>query len=95
MNIALVLSGGEGTRMGAELPKQYCTIAGKPVIVHTLEQFEQFDEVSTVIIVASPEWEARIWEWKAAYFISKVQAVASAGSNRQLSIRNGRPVSPS
>ena len=89
MNIALVLSGGEGTRMGAELPKQYCTIAGKPVIVHTLEQFEQFDEVSTVIIVASPEWEARIWEWKAAYFISKVQAVASAGSNRQLSIRNG------
>ena len=40
MNIALVLSGGTGMRMGLEVPKQYQILAGKPVIVHTLEQFE-------------------------------------------------------
>ena len=60
MNIALALSGGSGTRLGSELPKQYWTIAEKPVIVHTLEQFERFEAVEGVICVAAQEWSERI-----------------------------------
>lgn len=89
MNIALVLSGGTGARMGLEIPKQYQVIAGKPVIVHTLEQFEQMAEVDSVIVVASPEWETKILEWKTCYELSKLRKIAPAGPDRQQSIRNG------
>lgn len=89
MNIALVLSGGTGRRMGMEVPKQYQTIAGKPVIVHTLGRFEGLAEVDGVIVAASPEWEPRIWEWKTGYGLSKIWKIASAGPDRQQSIRNG------
>lgn len=89
MNIALVLSGGTGTRLGSELPKQYWEIAGKPVIVHTLEQFERFQAVLGVIVVASAEWAARIWEWKETYNLFKLWDIAPAGMDRQQSIKSG------
>ena len=89
MNIALALSGGSGTRLGSELPKQYWTIAEKPVIVHTLEQFERFESVEGVICVAAQEWSERIWDWKKAYGLSKLWEIAPAGADRQQSIRNG------
>lgn len=89
MNIALVLSGGTGARMGMGLPKQYQTIAGKPVLVHTLEQFEPFQEISCVIVAASSEWEEQILEWKRIYGLSKLRKLAPAGPDRQQSIRNG------
>ena len=89
MNVVLVLSGGTGTRLGASVPKQYCTIAGKPVIVHTLEQFQKCHGVAGVIVVALAEWRAKILVWKEAYGLSKLWAIAPAGADRQLSIRNG------
>lgn len=89
MNLAVVLSGGTGTRMGLGIPKQYQVIADRPVIVHTLEQFERFPEVGGVVAVASPEWEGRILEWKTIYGLSKLRKIAPAGPDRQQSIRNG------
>lgn len=89
MNIALVLSGGIGARMGLEIPKQYQVIASKPVLIHTLEQFERFPEISGVVAVASSEWEDQILEWKTIYGLSKLKKIAPAGPDRQQSIRNG------
>lgn len=89
MNVALVLSGGTGRRFRADIPKQYQTIAGKPVIVHTLEQFEPLPEISHVIVATSPEWEGKILEWKREYGLSKLWKAAPAGPDRQESIRNG------
>lgn len=89
MNIALVLSGGTGMRMGLEVPKQYQILAGKPVIVHTLEQFEGCPQVDHVIAVAASDWEETIWEWKGEYGLSKLKAVAAAGEDRQRSILSG------
>lgn len=89
MNVALVLSGGTGARMGLDVPKQYQTIAGKPVIVRTLERLERFQGVAGVIVVASPEWKTRIWEWKESYGLSKLWEIAPAGPDRQQSIRSG------
>lgn len=89
MNVALVLSGGNGKRLGSGLPKQYWVIAGKPVIVHTLEQFQRCGQVDVVIAVAAPEWEDRVLEWKEACGLDKLRAVAPAGADRQQSIRNG------
>lgn len=89
MNIALVLSGGTGARMGLDVPKQYQRIAGKPVIVHTLEQLERCGAVEGVIVAAAPEWTAAVLRWKESFHLTKLLAVAPAGADRQLSIRNG------
>jgi len=88
-NIAVVLSGGTGARMGADLPKQYIELAGKPILVHTLEQFERCDAVEGVVVTAGSEWEAAILRWKQEFCLSKLLSIAPAGENRQLSIRNG------
>lgn len=89
MNFALVLSGGSGRRLDAQLPKQYWIIAGKPVVVHTLEQFQRCAEIDFVIVSAASEWEASILEWKGKYDLNKLTTIAPAGPNRQQSIRNG------
>lgn len=75
--------------MGMKRPKQYQSVAGKPVIVHTLEQFERFQDVHHVFVAASPEWKEPIWEWKRVYGLSKLRKIALAGPDRQQSIRNG------
>ena len=76
--------------MGGELPKQYIELAGKPVIVHTLEQLERCGVVEGVIVAAAPEWTTEILRWKEAFSLSKLLAVAPAGADRQRSNRNGQ-----
>ena len=88
-NVALVLSGGTGDRMGGGTPKQYRTVAGKPVLVHTLERLERCSAIDGVFVIASPQWTDRILEWKEAFGLEKLLEAAPAGANRQLSIRNG------
>lgn len=87
-NVAIVLSGGTGARMGAELPKQYIELAGKPVLIHTLEQIQRCEALDGVVVTASPEWKERIFQWKEEFSLTKLLTVASAGEDRQLSIRN-------
>ena len=88
-NIAVVLSGGTGTRMGAEFPKQYMELAGKPVLVHTLEQIQRCGALEGVLVTASPAWTEQILQWRENFALTKLLGVAPAGEDRQLSIRNG------
>lgn len=88
-NIALVLSGGTGSRMGEGLPKQYQHIAGKPVLVHTLEVLERCAAIDGVLAVADPQWTDTILKWKETYSLTKLAATAPAGADRQRSIKNG------
>lgn len=88
-NIAVVLSGGTGTRVGADLPKQYLELAGKPVIVHTLERLQRCRAVDGVIVTASDSWKERLLQWKETFALTKLLAVAPAGKDRQLSIKSG------
>lgn len=88
-NIAVVLSGGTGIRMGVDLPKQYSELAGKPVIIHTLEQIQRCNAIDGAVVTASSMWEEQIFQWKEKFSLTKLLAVAPAGENRQMSIRNG------
>ena len=88
-SVAVVLSGGTGSRLGGDIPKQYIELAGKPVIVHTLEQLQRCGAIDGVVVTASSMWEKQILLWKEEFALTKLLAVALAGSNRQLSIRNG------
>ena len=51
MNIAMILAGGSGTRLGADRPKQFVEILGKPVLVYTIEIFQTHAEVDAIEIV--------------------------------------------
>lgn len=86
---ALIVAGGSGKRMGAELPKQYLEIAGKPVLMHTLERFKTFSE-SIEIIAVLPENQLRFWnELQKKYSFNVPHTLVKGGKTRFFSVRNG------
>lgn len=90
MNIALVLSGGTGTRMGTDIPKQYIEVCGKPVIIYSMEHLTAHDGIDAIQIVAEPDWQEQIRDWlSAAGLTRKVRGFSMPGENRQLSIFHG------
>ena len=56
MIFGLILAGGIGSRMGADMPKQYLEIGGKPIIVHTLEHFLEYENFEKIIVLCPKEW---------------------------------------
>lgn len=62
MNIAIILSGGTGTRMGLSIPKQYVEVNGKPVIEYCLSTLLGHDKIDIAVIAASTEWHDLIDE---------------------------------
>ncbi|MGB0888274.1 MAG: 2-C-methyl-D-erythritol 4-phosphate cytidylyltransferase [Vicingaceae bacterium] len=61
MKYAIIVAGGKGERMGAKMPKQFLELAGKPILMHTLEKFRATDP-SIEIILALPENQIEFWE---------------------------------
>ena len=85
MNIAIILSGGTGTRLGADIPKQYIEVNGRTIISYCLECFEACDEIDAIQVVADPAWQETIAEERFA----KIKGFSKPGETRQLSIVNG------
>ena len=69
MNIALILSGGTGARLGTEIPKQYLEEGGRPVLSYCLETLSLHAGIDAIQIVAEPSWRPQISRWleKAAF----------------------------
>lgn len=86
MNIALILAGGTGTRLGSDIPKQYIEVKGKPVIAYCVEKFILNADIDFIQIVADEMWHDYIR--KHIDFI-KIKGFSQPGKNRQLSIYNG------
>lgn len=90
MNVALILAAGVGSRMGnADKPKQFLLIYGKPLMVHTIEAFENHDDIDVVVIVTNEEYLDQVKVWCKQYDLSKVKAVVAGGDSRQKSVFNG------
>ena len=60
MNIALVLAGGTGTRLGADIPKQYIEVNGRMIIDYCLKTLDESDYIDAVWIVADSVWQDKI-----------------------------------
>lgn len=90
MNLyVLIVAGGSGKRMGAEMPKQYLELAGKPVLMHTLERFKSFND-SIEIITVLPENQLRFWEeLQKKYSFDIPHTIVKGGSSRFYSVKNG------
>ena len=90
MNVALVLSGGNGTRLGGEIPKQYIEVKDKPILLYCLETLCRNSMIDAVQIVAAKEWQDSILSWLRKYQLAdKFKGFSEPGENRQLSIVNG------
>ena len=84
MNIAIVLSGGTGIRLGSQIPKQYIEVGGKTIISYCLEVLDQCFQIDAIQIVADESWHDVIKKTQ----MSKFKGFSKAGINRQLSIFN-------
>lgn len=89
MNIAVILAGGVGARVGAEIPKQYIKILGKPVMVYTLEKFEKNPNIDAIEIVCIKGHVPYVKDLVKEYGITKVKWYSEGGSTFQESTMNG------
>lgn len=86
---ALIVAGGSGKRMGAEIPKQFLELGGRPLLMHTIERFKQFDE-NIEIITVLPEDEIRHWmKLQKEKSFCVLQTMVKGGSTRFHSVKNG------
>ncbi|MCX6326182.1 MAG: 2-C-methyl-D-erythritol 4-phosphate cytidylyltransferase [Bacteroidia bacterium] len=86
---AVIVAGGSGKRMGAEIPKQFLELAGKPVLMHTIERFKSFNDAIEIITVL-PENQLRFWiDLQKKYSFTVPHTLVKGGSARFFSVRNG------
>ena len=85
MNIALILSGGTGTRLGNDIPKQYLECNGKKIVTYCMETFQKCELVDVIWVVAHQEFY-ELFEKEA---IPKLKGFSKPGETRQVSIYNG------
>lgn len=86
---AIILAGGKGTRVGANIPKQFIEINGKPILAYTLEVFERNPLINDIIVVCIEGWEEVVRSYIQTYSISKLCKVISGGQSALESIRLG------
>ena len=89
MNIAVMLAGGTGERLGAGRPKQFVEIGDRPLIIHCLEIYEQSPIIDAIEVVCHKDWIDHVWMLVEKYGISKVRWVCEGGDTCQDSTRNG------
>lgn len=81
-NIAIILAGGIGSRMCSTMPKQFLMLNDKPVIIHTLYNFEKNRNIDNILVVCEKNWidylKALIEKWR----LSKVEWIIPGGGHR-------------
>lgn len=88
-NIGLLIAGGSGVRMHQNIPKQFLTVYERPVIIYTLEAFQNHSEIDAIAVVCLEGWEQILWAYAKQFNITKLKYVIPGGKNGQDSIRNG------
>ena len=89
MNIALIIAGGSGQRMGQDIPKQFINVFDKPVLIYTLEGFQKHPQIDAIEVVCIDGWHDILWAYSKQFNIAKLKWVISGGNSGQESIRNG------
>ena len=89
MNIALITAGGVGNRMGQDIPKQFMTIENCPVIIYTLQSFQNSPEIDAIAVICLKGWEVILQSYANQYMITKLKWIFEGGNTNQESIYNG------
>lgn len=90
MNIGVIFAGGVGKRMNSRVkPKQFINVYGKPIIIHTLELFENHEEIDAIAVACLADWIPYLEELLEKFNIKKVKRIVPGGESGQESIYNG------
>ena len=89
MTTAIIIAGGSGARMGQDIPKQFINVYDKPVLIYTLEGFQNHPQIDAIEVVCIDGWHDVVWAYAKQFNISKLKWIVSGGSTGQESIRNG------
>ena len=88
-NYVVLLAGGVGKRMGADVPKQFLEVKNKPIIVYSIENFQRNPQIEKIVVVCVREWIDYVHELVEKYGLTKVAWVIEGGNTGHDSIRNG------
>ena len=88
-NIALIIAGGVGSRMGCDIPKQFVKVYDKTVLLYTLGGFQQHEMIDSIVCVCIAGWEDELQKHADFYGITKLKMIVPGGDTGQESIRNG------
>lgn len=89
MNVPIILAGGVGSRMGADRPKQFIEIFGKPILVYTIEIFQNHPEIDAIEIVCVESHIEYLKGLVEKYNLDKVKWITPGGKEFQDSVING------
>ena len=89
MNIALIVAGGTGNRMGLDIPKQFVLVNNKPILIYTIEAFLKHPQIDDIYLVIHQDYLDEVNGWIKTYNLNKVKAVIKGGETRQISVFNG------
>lgn len=92
MNIAIILSGGIGSRVGQIVPKQYIIVKGKPLIFYCLDTFSKNSNIDLLVVCLADEWKDFFYNYASVLQISKPIVFSAPGSTRQHTIYNALKV---
>ena len=88
-NVAIVVAGGSGTRMGQDIPKQFINVFDKPALIYTLESFQRHPDIDAIEVVCIEGWETMVEAYSKQFNIDKLKWIVRGGASVQESIRNG------
>ena len=89
MRTAIIIAGGSGKRMHQDIPKQFLSVNGNPILIYTLEAFQNHPLIDQVLLVVKNGWEDMVWRYIDQYALTKVKWVIVGGKIGQESINNG------
>lgn len=89
MNIALLIAGGSGNRMGQDIPKQFMHVDGCPIIIHTMKCFQVYPDIDGIAVVCLKGWETVLQAYANQFNIDKLKWIFPGGNSGMESIHNG------
>lgn len=89
MNIALLIAGGSGNRMGQDIPKQFMHVDGCPIIIHTMKCFQRHPDIDGIAVVCLKGWETVLQAYANQFNIDKLKWIFPGGNSGMESIHNG------
>ena len=86
MNIAVIIAGGSGHRMGQDIPKQFINVYDKPILIYTLEGFQRHPLIDAIEVVCIDGWHDVLMAYPKQFGISKLTWIIPGGSTGQESL---------
>lgn len=89
MNIAVIIAGGSGNRMGQDIPKQFMHVDGCPIIIHTMQCFQKHPDIDAIAVVCLKGWDTVLQAYANQFSITKLKWIFPGGDTGMESIHNG------